>query len=210
MRPQCGDEHPLAGDGRPQGGDGRVQGADAVVIDLVLGSVTRHTLDAGALERAHGRSVGAWLETEANPFLSHRPPPPSPADPGPPPRVTDLTGAPVWFVPGLVQTPEWVHCCPTGWPPCSTIPTRGCGSSTAPRGRRMGGSRSGAPIVRMPLSRRRCERATGTAASRGARSRPGGATSTTSWPFRQGRPRRRICRRSAPRTTASSTTPAGV
>ncbi len=105
MRPQCGDEHPLAGEGRPQGGDGRVQGADAVVIDLVLGSVTRHTLDAGALERAHGRSVGAWLETEANPFLSHRPPPPSPADPDPPPRVTDLTGAPVWFVPGLVQTP---------------------------------------------------------------------------------------------------------
>ena len=114
---------------RPQGGDEPPQGGDAVVIDLVLGSVTRHTLDAGALERAHGRSVGAWLETEANPFLSHRPPPRPPTDPdpqpgaepgppiaanptattgavpAPPPRVTDLTGAPVWFVPGLIQTP---------------------------------------------------------------------------------------------------------
>lgn len=69
---------------RPQGGDGRSQGGDAVVIDLVLGSVTRATLEAGALERAHGRSVGVWLETEANPFLSHRPPPRPPTDPDPP------------------------------------------------------------------------------------------------------------------------------
>lgn len=113
MRPEGGDGHPQGGDGHPQGGDMRPQGGDAVVIDLVLGSVTRATLAAGALERAHGRSVGAWLETEANPFLSHRPPPRSPACPDPPPRaesdrpprVTDLTGAPVWFVPGLVQTP---------------------------------------------------------------------------------------------------------
>ena len=97
-------------------------GGDAVVVELVLGQVTRDTLAAGRLERTHGLTLGAWLETDANPFLSHRPPrgcaPSSPLDgaspgstpsraapPTPLPRVTDLTGASVWFIPGLVQTP---------------------------------------------------------------------------------------------------------
>ena len=73
------------------------------MVDLVLGQVTRETLAAGRLERTHGLTLGAWLETDANPFLAHQPPRASP--PTPLPRVTDPTGAPVWFIPGLVQTP---------------------------------------------------------------------------------------------------------
>lgn len=70
-------------------------------------------IDALAQEYLAADRVGATsmkaaargVRRTVDPFLSHRPPPPSPADPDPPPRVTDLTGAPVWFVPGLVQTP---------------------------------------------------------------------------------------------------------
>ena len=43
---------------------------DEVLVDLVAGSVTRDTLDAGELERGVGLLLGEHLETTGNPFLS--------------------------------------------------------------------------------------------------------------------------------------------
>ena len=106
---------------------------DAVLVDLVLGSVTAETLAAGQAERHLGLVLGGHLETDTNPFLTPQPPPPRPTSPPgtTPPGTTPPTrppgpnrapvagtalGAPptppsctppqaIWFVDGLVEAP---------------------------------------------------------------------------------------------------------
>ena len=79
---------------------------DEVLIDLVAGSVTRDTLEAGEVERGVGLLLGEHLETTGNPFLSHTP---SVAGhrPGAPPGASaawdSRSAQRVWFVDGLVE-----------------------------------------------------------------------------------------------------------
>ncbi|HET6968146.1 MAG TPA: hypothetical protein VFI44_07705 [Ornithinibacter sp.] len=101
---------------------------DAVLVDLVLGSVTTDTLAAGPVERHLGLVLGGHLETDTNPFLTHQPAPPGhtsppgtrpptgPSRPNRAPVAGTALGAPppppsctppqaIWFVDGLVEAP---------------------------------------------------------------------------------------------------------
>ncbi len=76
---------------------------DPVLVDLVAGRVTHHTLAAGGLERATALALGGHLERTGNPFLSLTPPSPPPPLPPPAGRAGARGESRVWFVDGIVE-----------------------------------------------------------------------------------------------------------